>query len=63
MQENLKSIHDVSDKDPQLKIWEVVCGGIMDWINSIALNSIAGPASRPTAPSAGTASITKITIT
>lgn len=63
MQENLKSIHDVSDKDPQLKVWEVVCGGIMDWINSIALNSIAGPASRPTAPSAGTASITKITIT
>ena len=61
MQENLKSIHDVSDKDPQLKVWEVVCGGIMDWINSIALNSIAGPASRPTAPSAGTASITKMT--
>lgn len=63
MQENLKSVHDVSDKDPQLKVWEVVCGGIMDWINSVALNSIAGPASRPTAPSAGTASITKITIT
>lgn len=63
MQENLKSVHDVSDKDPQLKVWEVVCGGIMDWINSVALNSIAGPASRPTAPSVGTASITKITIT
>lgn len=63
MQENLKSVHDVSDKDPQLKVWEVICGGIMDWINSVALNSIAGPASRPTAPSVGTASITKITIT
>lgn len=63
IQENLKSVHDVSDKDPQLKVWEIVCGGIMDWINSIALNSIAGPASRPAAPSAGTASITKITIT
>ncbi len=63
IQENLKSIHDVADKNPQLKVWEVVCGGIMDWINSVALNSIAGPASRPTAPSVGTASITKITIT
>jgi hypothetical protein len=63
IQENLKSIHDVADKNPQLKVWEVVCGGIMDWINSVALNSIAGLASRPIAPSAGTASITKITIT
>lgn len=62
IRENLKSIHDVADKNPQLKVWEVVCGGIMDWINSVALNSIAGPASRPTGPSTGTASITKITI-
>lgn len=62
-QENLKSTHDIADKDAQLKVWEIVCGGIMDWINSIALNSVAGVASRPTAPSTGTASITKITIT
>lgn len=62
-QSDLKSTHDVTDKDPQLKVWEVVCGGIMDWINGSALNSIPGVASRPTAPSTGTASITKITIT
>lgn len=62
-QGDLKAIHDVSDKDPQLKVWEIVCGGIMDWINGIAMNSIPGSASRPTAPSTGVASITKITIT
>lgn len=61
-QSDLKSIHDVLDEDPQLKVWEVVCEGIMDWINSTALNSTSGAASRPTAPSTGTASITKITI-
>lgn len=62
-QGDLKAIHDVSDKDPQLNVWEIVCGGIMDWINGIAMNSIPGSASRPTAPSTGVASITKITIT
>lgn len=62
-QGDLKAIHDVSDTDPQLKVWEIVCGGIMDWINGLALNSIPGTASRPTAPSTGVASITKITIT
>ncbi len=63
MQGNLKSAHNINDESPQQKVWEVVCGGIMDWINTIALNSVPGAASRPTAPSAGTASITKITIT
>lgn len=62
-QDNLKAVHNVLDEDPQLKVWEIVCGGIMDWINSIALNSVPAPASRPTAPSTGMASITKITIT
>lgn len=63
IQENLKSTHNVEDKDPQLKVWEVICGGIIDWINGTALNSASGSASRPTAPSTGTASIIKITIT
>lgn len=62
-QSNLKATHDVGDEDPQQKVQEVVCGGIMDWINGIAKNSVPGAASRPTAPSTGTASITKITIT
>lgn len=63
MQGNLKSIHNINDESPQQKVWEVVCGGIMDWINTIALNSVPGAASRPTAPSTGVASITKILIT
>lgn len=63
VQANLKSTHDVGDKDPQQKVWEVVCGGIMDWINGIAKNALPGAASRATGPSTGTASITKITIT
>lgn len=61
-QSNLKSAHDVSDKSPQQKVWEVVCEGIMNWINSTAMNSTPGAASRPTGPSTGTAAITKITI-
>lgn len=59
---SLKSVHDVTDKFPQQKVWEVVCGGIMDWINGLAKNTTPGTASRPTGPSAGIASIVKITI-
>lgn len=62
-QANLKATHDIEDKDPQQKVWEVVCGGIMDWINALAMNPTPGSASRPTAPSTGIATITKITIT
>lgn len=58
----LKSVHDINDKDPQQKVWEVVCGGIMDWINNIAMNTTPGAAARAAAPSTGTASITNITI-
>lgn len=62
-QSDLKSAHDVSDESPQKKVWEVVCEGIMNWINNVAMNTAPGVASRPTAPSTGTATITKITIT
>ncbi len=61
-QANLKSTHDVNDKDPQLKVWEVVCDGILNWINGLAINPAPGPASRPTGPSTGTAMISKIII-
>lgn len=63
IREQLAAIHDVLDEDPQHKVWEIVCGGIMDWINNIAMNSAPGAATRPSAPSVGTAAITKITIT
>lgn len=61
-QANLKASHNIEDKDPQQKVWEVVCGGIMDWINGLAMNTVPNTASRPTGPSTGVASITKITI-
>lgn len=63
VREQLAAAHDVLDEDPQHKVWEIVCGGIMDWINNIAMNSTPGAATRPSAPSVGTAVITKITIT
>lgn len=63
VREQLAAAHNVLDEDPQHKVWEIVCGGIMDWINNIAMNPAPGAATRPSAPSVGTAVITKITIT
>ncbi len=62
-QSMLKVNHDVSDKDPQQKIWEIICEGIMNWINSLAMNTTPGAATHPPVGSSGTANITKITIT
>ena len=62
-QADLKIKHQVSDEDPQLKVWEVICGGIMEWINGLAKNMSPGVATRPEGPSTGTATITSITIT
>lgn len=63
IRDHLTSVHDVSDENAQYKVWEVICGDIMDWINTIAMNVTPSAATRPAAPSAGTAVITKITIT
>lgn len=63
LQSLLKSNHDVSDTDPQQKIWEIVCGGIMDWINGPAMNAVPGAATHPPAGSSGMANITKIVVT
>lgn len=62
-QSQLKSAHDVSDEDPQQKIWEIVCGGIMDWVNSSAMNNTPGDGSNSAVASKGPAAITKIQIT
>ena len=62
VQSMLKSNHDVSDDNPQQKIWEIICGGIMDWINNLAMNATPGPATHTPPGSSGTAAITKITI-
>ena len=61
--EDLKSAHDVSDSDPQQKIWEIICDGIMQWVNNTAINPTPGAATHPPAGSAGQAFITKITLT
>lgn len=63
MQSILKSNHDVSDENPQQKIWEIICGGIMDWINGVAMNITPGTATHTPPGSSGPAAITKITIT
>ena len=62
VQSDLKSAHSVGDESPQQKIWEIVCGGIMDWINKSAMNVAEGGATHPTAGSSGTANIVKITL-
>lgn len=62
-QANLKSAHKVDDTDPQQKIWEIVCGGIMDWINGSAMNTVPGAATNSNSGSAGMGTITKIIIT
>lgn len=62
-QSQLKSAHDVSDESPQQGIWEIVCGGIMDWINSTAMNTTPGGGTNPKTSSAGPAAITGIKIT
>lgn len=62
-QQDLKSAHSVDDEEPQQKIWEIVCDGIMKWINGTALNPAVGAGSRPSGPSTGTANIVKIVIT
>lgn len=63
LRSQLTAAYDISDEDPQHKVWEIICGGIMDWINGIAMNVTPGAATRPLGPSVGTAVITKITIT
>lgn len=62
-QSKLKDIHDLNDESPQQKIWEMICGEIMAWINGNAMNTTIGSATRLSAGSSGTANIFKIEIT
>lgn len=64
VQSDLKSAHESNLKDPMQSVWEVVCGGIMDWINSSAsINPAASgvAASRP-GTSTGTISVVGIVV-
>lgn len=62
-QAQLYAVHDITDASPQLKVWTVVCQGIMDWINGLAFNAVPGACTNSKTGSAGTASIVKIVIT
>jgi len=62
--DSLTAVHNASDDSPQQKVWEVVCQGIMDWINDGAMGvPVQSAATNPSASSAGQAIITGITIT
>lgn len=63
-QDNLQSAHQNNYNDPQLVVWEVICEKLMDWINSASGMNPAAKAIAATRPgSAGTVTLTKITIT
>lgn len=61
-QANLQSAHDADDDNPQQKIWEIVCDGIMQWINTSAMNPVPSTATHPVVGSTGVANIVKITL-
>ena len=62
-QEMLKAVHDVSDKSPQQKVWEVVCEGIMNWIRDVSCADMTSGYATHSAPSSvGMAHIVSITI-
>lgn len=62
LQSMLKANHNVADENPQQKIWEIICGDIMDWINGAAMNPTPGAATHNPPGSSGIAQITKIII-
>lgn len=61
----LKSAHEGNAKNPMQEVWKVICGGIMDWINSGAgVNPAAkGVTASRSGTSEGTIVVTKIAIT
>lgn len=58
--ETLKAKHDPADKNPQLKIWEAICDGIIQWINSSAANMTLASAGNTKTSSVGTGAITEV---
>lgn len=64
-QANLKVTHEGNPKSPTLAVWAVICGGILDWLNSsLGKNPSATTieATR-TGISSGTAALLSITVT
>lgn len=61
-QTKLKLLHNVNDTDPANKIWGIISQAIISWINNTAIDTTSGTATRPSAPSAGTATILEISL-
>lgn len=63
-QGDLKAVFEKNMSDPTNAVWQVICGKIIDWINSNLGKNPAITAISATRPgvSAGTASLTSITI-
>lgn len=63
-QSALKAAHESNVNDPMQKTWEIVCGFLMDWINSSSsINPLTkGVSATRSGKSSGTLSVTKITV-
>ena len=64
-QANLKVAHEGNPKSPTLAVWTVICGGILDWLNSsLGKNpSATAIAATRTGISSGTTALLSITVT
>lgn len=64
-QTNLKVAHEGNPKSPALAVWTVICGGILDWLNSSLGKSPTATAiaATRTGISSGTAALLSITVT
>lgn len=59
-QSTIRQVHLNNLWNPQLAVWEAICQSILDWLNGIV--SLPYPATTTVPPSAGTSTITKITV-
>lgn len=59
-QSSLKAVCESNPKDPQKATWEIICDGILTWLNGNAMNQTVGAGTHAT--STGPANITKITV-
>ena len=63
-QSDLKSSHENNLKAPMSSVWSVICGNILDWLNSPAGMNVAASAVEATRSgvSSGTATLLSITV-
>lgn len=63
-QSDLKTAHNNNTKAPALSVWEVICGKILDWLNSSSGKNPAATAitATRTGVSSGTATLVSISV-